>query len=250
MVLTLSTVRDYGSNSLIIYYSSEKAAFGNEPKARNMHKFFLYTVYIFESFFEIWASWVGIMMRCLRRLLVVICLVLIGAVSGLVALVTPTQAAEFKAADDIIKSLAPIEYLPKHGGNLKRAVDLEVNFLVNSAKLTKQARKQLDQLAKALATKTLKQSRFAIVGHTDTSSPANYNLKLSKKRAAVVVTYLVRSHRIVRKRLKADGKGESELKDPVPGAAVNRRVEVINLNPVIPLPKRDPGKEIRDILTQ
>jgi len=159
------------------------------------------------------------------------------------------SVAEPLDADAIIKSLAPIKYLPRHGSTLKRAVDLEVQFQVNSAKLTVQARRQLDVLGKALQGKQLKSSSFEIVGHTDASGKANYNLTLSQRRAAAVVAYLKKRHGIKKARLKADGKGESHLKNPVnPRAPANRRVEVINLNPVQVQAQPDRDKEINNIL--
>ncbi|MBT7485231.1 MAG: OmpA family protein [Rhodospirillales bacterium] len=162
--------------------------------------------------------------------------------------VRPT-VAEPLDADAIIKSLAPIKYLPRHGGQPKRAVDLEVQFKVNSAKLTARARRQLDALGQALQGRRLKSSSFEIVGHTDASGKASYNLTLSQRRATAGGAYLKKQHGIKTARLKAEGKGESHLKDPVnPRASANRRVEVINLNPVQVQAKPDRDKEINNIL--
>lgn len=151
-------------------------------------------------------------------------------------------------ATEIIKSLAPIEYLPEHGGKPKRAIDLEVQFKVNSADLTANARAQLDALGAALKTRKLITSTFEIAGHTDASGRASHNLTLSQRRAAAVVAYLTKKHGISTKRLKSIGKGETKLKNLVNSrAAENRRVEVTNLTPVKP-PKRKQSENINDML--
>ena len=74
-------------------------------------------------------------------------------------------------ATAIIKSLAPIEYLPEHSGK-KRTVDLDIRFEINSAKLSRSAIGQLDELAAAISAPSLKATRFRIAGHTDASGPA------------------------------------------------------------------------------
>lgn len=71
--------------------------------------------------------------------------------------------------------------------------------------------------------------RLAVVGHTDNVGDKKANLELSKQRAASVVRALVAGG-IDAKRLKADGKGDTEpvgdnRKDE--GRARNRRVELV-----------------------
>lgn len=68
-----------------------------------------------------------------------------------------------------------------------------------------------------------------ITGHTDARGTRAYNLRLSQQRAASVVEYLVRVHRIAATRLTAEGKGFDELVDTEhPESGVNRRVQVTN----------------------
>lgn len=68
-----------------------------------------------------------------------------------------------------------------------------------------------------------------IYGYTDSTGPANYNMKLSDRRATSVASYL-ESHGVAASRIKTKGFGES---DPVAsnatkeGRAQNRRAEVI-----------------------
>ena len=133
--------------------------------------------------------------------------------------------------NSIIRSLAPLEYLPEHSG--KPRVDLDVRFQVNSATLTRQARRQLDELGGALKSERLAGQRFRIVGHTDASGGAAYNKRLSQQRAKAVKAYLVARHRIDAASLESIGMGEEQLKNPLrPKAGLNRRVEVLALGPL------------------
>jgi hypothetical protein len=74
----------------------------------------------------------------MMRIFLILALALIGAGN--------TAAADIEA-NDIIRSLAPITYLPEHGGKPRRAIDLEVRFESGSAKLTPEAQRLLDTLA-------------------------------------------------------------------------------------------------------
>jgi outer membrane protein OmpA-like peptidoglycan-associated protein len=126
---------------------------------------------------------------------------------------------------EIVKRLQPqpqftARGISVEGGRQKPApapsLDLEVNFAYDSAELTTDAKLVLDN---------------RITGHTDGAGSEQYNLQLSKRRAAAVVDYLVRVNGVERSRLQIEGKGKSELLDPAnPLAAVNRRVQVINLS--------------------
>lgn len=108
--------------------------------------------------------------------------------------------------------------------------DLKIFFPFNSADLTEQARAQLDQLGRALASPELRPFRFRIAGHTDAVGSEAYNESLSARRARAVVDYLIARHGISRERLAALGLGERELADPAdPASAANRRVEIRTL---------------------
>lgn len=109
----------------------------------------------------------------------------------------------------------------------RHAVDLQVQFAFNSADLLPGGQRQLDELAFALSDRSLANDAFEITGHTDRVGDAEYNLRLSQERAAVVRNYLVTTHRVAPARLRSAGLGFSQLADPLnPTAAVNRRVEV------------------------
>ena len=145
----------------------------------------------------------------------------------------PTRRRAAQAGDDhkdlneIIRSLAPIGY-----PSAPHSIDLDIRFELNSAVLRVDARRQLRTLARALASRELATSRFTIAGHTDASGTADYNLALSRRRAAAVADYLAREFGVSRERLETTGHGEARLKTPLdPTGAENRRVEVRLIQP-------------------
>ena len=75
-------------------------------------------------------------------------------------------------------------------------------------------------------------SRFAVIGHTDAKGSRDYNLKLSQRRAEAVMEMLVTTFRVPPDQLVALGVGEEQPADPAnPDAAINRRVQLINIGP-------------------
>lgn len=142
------------------------------------------------------------------------------------------QDQGFQSLNEIIRSLAPIEYLPEHGGH-GASIDLDVRFALDSATLTPAAKRQLGALAAAMRWPGLDGARFLLVGHTDATGTREYNLALSEARAAAARSYLVSRHGIDPARLDALGRGEERLKRPyAPTSGINRRVEVVRLPPV------------------
>ena len=137
--------------------------------------------------------------------------------------------ADEVTVNEIIRSLAPgVQSAYK---KLNGSIDLEVRFKKNSAKLTKQAEKQLGVLAEAFLSERLGQSKFIIAGHTDASGAAKYNKSLSLKRAKRVVEYLELKFRINRERFTVKGYGEERLKDNYDAnSRINRRVEVTRID--------------------
>jgi outer membrane protein OmpA-like peptidoglycan-associated protein len=107
-------------------------------------------------------------------------------------------------------------------------IDLYVHFEYDQSALTmSDARLTLDALGKALKDTRLASMKFEIIGHTDARGNDGYNLDLSRRRAEAVRQYLVQFHGVEAARLKAEGKGRSQLKDPArPDDAINRRVEI------------------------
>ena len=86
----------------------------------------------------------------------------------------------------------------------------------------------LDEIAKLLQTKP--DLKLKIVGHTDNQGTADYNLDLSRRRAANVVAALTATYGIASDRLTSEGAGLSQpiaSNDTEEGRAKNRRVELI-----------------------
>lgn len=100
-----------------------------------------------------------------------------------------------------------------------------VNFGTNSATLDSDSFVTLDRLA--AAAKVCPGMRIAIEGHTDAEGSAEYNQRLSVRRARAVVAYLVKSG-ADRKQLEAVGYGLSRPaapNDTEENMAKNRRIE-------------------------
>lgn len=104
-----------------------------------------------------------------------------------------------------------------------------IHFTVDSDVPKSSALPAMNQLREALvADQAL---RIMIVGHTDADGAADYNLDLSKRRAASVRNWLIEQG-IAAGRLVSDGQGEAvpvASNDTADGKALNRRVEVRRL---------------------
>ena len=137
----------------------------------------------------------------------------------------PIFAAEPIDRAELTGRLVPVT------GERTRSLDLTVPFERDSAKLTKEAKLQLDELAAALSGEKLRKLRVEVYGHTDASGLAAYNLKLSKARAAETVRYLVERHGLDLKRFRYEGYGEERLLTGfAPRSTRNRRVEIVVVN--------------------
>jgi outer membrane protein OmpA-like peptidoglycan-associated protein len=110
------------------------------------------------------------------------------------------------------------------------SLSLLIQFDFNSAKVKPESQQALVNLAQALQSKELLESKFAVEGHTDAKGRADYNLKLSQQRADAVRAFLA-GNGVADARLAAVGKGSGELANSAdPLAAENRRVRIVNLN--------------------
>lgn len=110
------------------------------------------------------------------------------------------------------------------------SLSLLIQFDFNSTKVRPESQQALANLSQALLSSDLQASSFAVEGHTDGKGSAEYNLKLSQQRAQAVREFLV-GRGVQDARLKASGKGASELANPSdPFAPENRRVRIVNLD--------------------
>jgi outer membrane protein OmpA-like peptidoglycan-associated protein len=162
------------------------------------------------------------------------------------ALLAPAALAQSVDAETIVRALTPKAKPPatrsfKAGG--KRGIDIQggegpeepapsidlyVHFEFDQSALTmSDARIAVDALGKALKDTRLASMSFEIIGHTDARGTDEYNLKLSRDRADAVRSRLIQFHGVDASRLKAEGRGKRELKDPAhPEHELNRRVQI------------------------
>lgn len=131
------------------------------------------------------------------------------------------KAPAFKSADEIVKQI-----------RVEGRVAFEeksLPFKFDSTELASEsAYRQLVEIAKALQSRELKGARFLIEGHTCDLGSEEYNLGLSKRRAAAVRTLLKRAG-VDSDRLETGGRGEAAPAVPnssESNRAKNRRVEI------------------------
>lgn len=104
-------------------------------------------------------------------------------------------------------------------------VDVSIKFDLNSANIRAEAVPQLQEICTFLAAN--QQLGLNLVGHTDISGAADYNLLLSTQRAESVRTYLVTQCGVQPQRLYSFGLGETlPLEAFAPTDPRNRRVEL------------------------
>ena len=144
-------------------------------------------------------------------------------VDGLTA--TPDENANQTDEGASVRSMDLADEL----GATTGSVYIKVEFDVDKATIRPEYFANLDELGQALNSPKLKGRKVLIIGHTDSDASDQYNLELSKRRAAAVKSYLVQRHGIDPALLATDGRGESEPLVPNTTPAnkqLNRRVEV------------------------
>jgi OOP family OmpA-OmpF porin len=103
-----------------------------------------------------------------------------------------------------------------------------VNFRVNSAVLSPEAKQKLDELA--AKTSSARGFMIEVAGHTDSTGSEAKNFRLSRERAEAVIQYLAVNHKIpLRRFVTPMGYGKTEAvaeNTTAAGRAQNRRVEV------------------------
>jgi len=110
---------------------------------------------------------------------------------------------------------------------------VEINFQYDSIAIVPESYRALGLMADALHHPILLGNKFLIVGHTDAKGDAKYNLTLSQKRADAIREILSTTFAVAPSRLATVGVGEELPIDAAhPDAAINRRVQVINIGTV------------------
>jgi outer membrane protein OmpA-like peptidoglycan-associated protein len=104
-------------------------------------------------------------------------------------------------------------------------LDMLVNFDLNSADLTADARSKLTQFSAALKDNRLSTLSFVVEGYTDASGSKQYNVGLSERRAESVMAFLL-DNGVQATRLSAVGLGATNPRVTNPYDPVNRRVEM------------------------
>ena len=115
---------------------------------------------------------------------------------------------------------------------LKLTLDSEVSFDYDSDRIKPAFRSTLDKLADVI--RKYDRTVVHVVGHTDSTGSAEYNQRLSERRAYSVSDYL-QSRGVDPSRMRAEGRGESEPRDTnatEAGRQLNRRVEIY-LKPIV-----------------
>lgn len=120
-----------------------------------------------------------------------------------------------------------IQVSEQQDGSLKLNVPGSVSFATASATIESRLYPTLDKIAGTL--NEYPASAITIVGHTDSQGGSDYNMDLSRRRAAAVADYLAQRN-VQRNRMLVDGRGEGEpIADNATesGRAQNRRVEML-----------------------
>jgi len=139
-----------------------------------------------------------------------------------------TMAYNFTAAEAAPPPPPPVAQAapPPPPPAKKKIVLRSVHFDFDKATLKPEAKPILDEAVQVL--KHEGSVDIIVEGHTDSIGTEEYNLGLSRRRAATVRTYLV-EHGVAASRITAEGMGESKpvaSNDTADGRAQNRRVEL------------------------
>jgi outer membrane protein OmpA-like peptidoglycan-associated protein len=136
--------------------------------------------------------------------------------------VTATEIAEALRPKDL-RSLGPAA--PKENTAI-----VALTFETGSAELSEQSKVALREFGKAFK-EFIPGVAVIIEGHADPRGGEEFNLELSRKRAAAVRDYLVKEFGNDPKQFQVIGFGQTRLMDPSnPAADVNRRVEFVTKN--------------------
>jgi outer membrane protein OmpA-like peptidoglycan-associated protein len=94
---------------------------------------------------------------------------------------------------------------------IRPGVNIPVQFEFDRSELNISGVRQVAELGEALTRDSIRSWSFLLVGHTDKRGPPAYNQILSEQRAQSVRMELERQYPALVRRLKTEGRGESEL---------------------------------------
>ncbi len=147
-----------------------------------------------------------------------------------VVVTTPAVSAAPAAQSVAVAVAVPQAVTVADNPTVRPSLSLLIQFDFNSARVRPESQQALANLSVALQSPELRNSTFALEGHTDAKGSADYNLRLSALRAQAVRDYLM-GRGVEQGRLQASGKGASELANvEQPFAPENRRVRIVNLD--------------------
>ena len=147
-----------------------------------------------------------------------------------VVVTTPAVSAAPAAQSVAVAVAVPQTVAVADNPAVRPSLSLLIQFDFNSARVRPESQQALANLSVALQSPELRNSTFALEGHTDAKGSADYNVRLSALRAQAVRDYLM-GRGIEQGRLQASGKGASELANvEQPFAPENRRVRIVNLD--------------------
>jgi outer membrane protein OmpA-like peptidoglycan-associated protein len=142
-----------------------------------------------------------------------------GTAGALIGRKMDKQAAE-------IKQTVPGATVIRQGEGILVKFDSGILFDVDKSDLKAAAKTNLNNLAASLINNP--QTNITIIGHTDSTGPADHNMDLSVRRAESVRSYII-ANNVGSNRLTTTGRGASEpIADntTADGRAQNRRVEI------------------------
>ena len=158
----------------------------------------------------------------------------VGAIAGGgVGHYMDNQQKEFETALAEEQRRNQIEIERLQDETLKIDIANEGSFDFGSAAIKPAFRPTLDKVAEVL--KRYDRSVVHVVGHTDSVGSDVYNQRLSEQRAQAVVDYLAGTAGVMRERLRAEGRGETEPRESnatEAGRQLNRRVELF-VKPIV-----------------
>lgn len=140
------------------------------------------------------------------------------------------QAFERELAEE--QAAHELEVQRLRDDTLKLTLDSEVSFDFDQASIRPGFRDSLDKLARLI--QKYDRTVVHVVGHTDSVGSAEYNQRLSERRAEAVADYII-ARGVTPQRIRTEGRGESEPRatnETEAGRQLNRRVEIF-IKPIV-----------------